>query len=547
MNRLLRSIRPLRSLGWIASLALLAAACDAVPQRDSAGPGAAPNADVDVVVHGSRITPIFLSRSKSNPDPAVPHAPAAQGKQLRWELLDASGNVIDSGFAADPRVMRAEAAGAAEIEASQVDGKAGVLHLTMSGAGGTLRVSQPGAGGWVALGETAIAPLPPDGERSAALVDLSTDLIGDVQTLVDHGDPSTRARILVVPEGYTENEMDKFHEDAKRMADKLGSIGQYVDYWDGFNIYMQDIRSRDSGVADPKTGFNPTTAFEVTFGDDASAPRRCVLYDHSVEAPVLAAVEQLRQKIHADALVVLANADEYGGCASPANKLVVLTRNDASPDVLAHELGHSLFGLGDEYGGNSCNYTPSSPNLTSDLNAIPWKSMLTTSQLPTDPATSAADAVGAFDGAGYCDHGIYRPSHECMMRSLGHAFCPVCAAEMKAFFQQRGFVSGGGSGGDPGGGGSGGDPAATTVTIHNQTGTGLFARCPRQPGAGCSDWTWMAAGDTAQVDTSDPNLGVYIDNSTVGPVDVAFSWRLVYAGSKEISVYANANDPLSSP
>src|ERR1044071_7192706 len=111
---------------------------------------------------------------------------------------------------------------------------------------------------------------------------------------------------------------------------------------------MQDIRSAESGVADPKTGFNPVSAFEITFGDDAWAPRRCTFYDGSVEAPVLAAVEQLRQKIQADTVVVLANADEYGGCASPANKLVIMTRNSAAADVLAHELGHSMFNLADE-------------------------------------------------------------------------------------------------------------------------------------------------------------------------------------------------------
>jgi hypothetical protein len=526
-------MRPENLLRSFAPITLFAlAACQAVPDRGDTGSGPAPDVDVQVVLHGSRITPIFLSRSKSNREPGAPDLPMEQGKNLRWELLDGSGDVLDESFVADPRAMRSEGLGVADGGPAEVAAPAGVLRLTMSGAGGTLRILEPQGAGWAAVGESEIEPLPDDGERSEALVDLSKDVIGDVRTLVDHGDPAVRARILIVPEGYTEAELPKFHEDAAAMAEKLATIGQFADYWDGFNIYMQDIRSKESGVADPKTGVNPTTAFEVTFGDDGWAPRRCTFYDTSVEAPVLAAVESLRQKTHADTVVVLANVDEYGGCASPANKLVIMTRNAASPDVLAHELGHSLFGLADEYGGNSCNYTPHSPNLTSSLSAIPWKEMLTTSQLPTSAATAADDTVGAFDGGGYCDHGIYRPSKECMMRSLGHAFCPVCAAEVRAFFEERGYIEG---------------AAGATLTLHNQTGTGLFARCPREPGAGCSGWTWMSAGASVIIETSDPQMGFYIDNSTVGAVSVPFSWRMLSPHSTEVAIHANAADPLSPP
>jgi hypothetical protein len=528
-NHLLRSLAP------IALFALAAAACNAVPDREDIVSGPTPDADVQVVLHGSRITPIFVSQAKGNVDADAPQTPLGPGKKLRWELLDQQGDIVDEGLALDPRVMRSEALGGAEQDSADVETGTGVLRLTMSGGGGTLRILEPEGTGWAEVGEVHIDPLPAGGERAQALVDLSTDVIGEVQTLVDHGDPSVRARILIVPEGYTEAELPQFHQDAANMAAKLATIGQFADYWDGFNIYMQDIRSAESGVADPVTGVNPTTAFEVTFGDDGWAPRRCTFYDTSVEAPVLAAVESLRQKTGADAVVVLANAEEYGGCASPANKLVIMTRNAAAPDVLAHELGHSLFNLADEYGGNSCDYTPTSANLTSSLSAIPWKDMLTTSELPTNPATASDDTVGAFDGGGYCDHGIYRPSKECMMRSLGHQFCPVCAAEVRSFFQKRGYLEGGG------------EAKTTTLTLHNETGAGLFARCPREPGAGCSDWTWMWAGDSVTIETSDPSMGFYIDNSTAGEVSVPFSWRLVTPAATDLAIYANAGDPLSPP
>jgi hypothetical protein len=544
----MRSIR--NAFGSLHLLALAAtvalSACAASPEREDIAISPAPLAEVQLVVSGSNLTVIFVSRAGGAPQAADSHSSHGAAADLQWELLDSTGDVIDSGTTPDPRVMRSEQIEGGAMDSAPIRVGAGVVRLQVKGAGGTLRLLESQGDKWVELGRTKVAALPEDGEHLGALIDLSSDVLGDVVPLVDHGDATKRAKILIVPEGYTEAQLGQFHTDAKNMAEKLSTIGQYADYWDGFNLYMQDIRSKQSGVADPVTGANPVTAFEVTFGDDKGAPRRCTFYDSTVEAPVLAAVESLRKKIQADAVVVLANTDEYGGCASPANKLVIMTRNAAAPDVLAHELGHSLFNLADEYGGNSCNYTPNSPNIAANVGALPWKDLLTTNELPTDPAKATDDTVGAFDGAGYCDHGFYRPSKECMMRSLGHGFCPVCAGQVQAFFQARGLFSGDtGGGGDPGGDTT--VPTSATLTLHNQTGGGLFARCSKEVGAGCSDWTWMWPGDTVSIETSDPGRSFYIDNSTTKDAVVPFSWQLVTPGSTDLSLYANTADPLSPP
>jgi hypothetical protein len=166
-----------------------------------------------------------------------------------------------------------------------------------------------------------------------------------------------------------------------------------------------------------------------------------VFYDGNVQAPVIAALESLRQRVNADLVVILANTSEYGGCAAPWQKLSVITAS-APAALLAHELGHSLFNLADEYQGNSCYYTTSeAANVTKNLNALPWHDLLTTNQIPTNYQSASDHTVGAFEGAAICNHGVYRPVKEnCLMRQLNAPFCPVCEREMHRFFQKRGYV-----------------------------------------------------------------------------------------------------------
>jgi hypothetical protein len=47
--------------------------------------------------------------------------------------------------------------------------------------------------------------------------------------------------------------------------------------------------------------------------------------------------------------------------------------------------------------------------------------------VPTPDIKKYAHVVGAFEGAGYVAKKVYRPVHDCMMRSFNtKEFCPVC-------------------------------------------------------------------------------------------------------------------------
>ncbi len=143
-----------------------------------------------------------------------------------------------------------------------------------------------------------------------------------------------------------------------------------------------------------------------------------------------------------DQIIVVVNDSERGGGGGQ----VAWTTIGGSDwrEVAIHELGHSVFGLADEYDyGGPDAYTdpePTEPNVTKDGNpaTCKWSALVTAGPgnptranpdcTTTDPGPSpvAAGVVGTFEGADYSHCGCYRPVWNCRMRDTSQPFCPVC-------------------------------------------------------------------------------------------------------------------------
>jgi len=120
-------------------------------------------------------------------------------------------------------------------------------------------------------------------------------------------------------------------------------------------------------------------------------------------------------------------------------------------EIALHELGHTAFGLADEYEyyqgcgvdtdrNNHPNSEPAEANVTlnTDRATLKWGRFVATSTpVPTtrnadcaqcDPQASSlpVGTVGLFEGAHYYHCGAYRPEFDCKMRNLGEPFCAVC-------------------------------------------------------------------------------------------------------------------------
>jgi len=151
-------------------------------------------------------------------------------------------------------------------------------------------------------------------------------------------------------------------------------------------------------------------------------------------------------------ILVVVNSSIWGG----AGGTLATTSVAAGWEGIAiHEMGHSAFGLADEYeywagcgvDTTQNDYTgaePGEPNVTKDGNrtTVKWRDLiLATTPVPTtanadctlcDPQPSPAPTgtVGVFEGAKYFHCGLFRPEFNCMMRNLS-GFCAVCRRRIR--------------------------------------------------------------------------------------------------------------------
>ena len=260
-----------------------------------------------------------------------------------------------------------------------------------------------------------------------------------------------RLNITIMGDGFVAAELPGFKADAAGLVDYLTTLKPFDSDFvqSGLAFHRIDVASTDSGAADPVacggTGAAPKTYFNSTFCGDGVI-RRLVTAD---DTRVVAVSDDKVPETHNRVLLV--NSAIYGGSGGSA--VAVVSRSGDWHGVVAHELGHSAFGLADEYqyysgcGSGEVGHDtyaggePAEANVTAntDRKTLKWRRLVAEStKLPTminnDPATCllAADpnaanpVVGAYDGARYFHAGLYRGAYSCMMRNAGQPFCAVC-------------------------------------------------------------------------------------------------------------------------
>lgn len=156
-------------------------------------------------------------------------------------------------------------------------------------------------------------------------------------------------------------------------------------------------------------------------------------------------INSIRQRFAPAAtnVIVLVNDGRFGGCNRGTT--AVFTRS-AGDNTIAHELGHNLFGLGDEYNNDDRNFTGTTAyaNLTetpSNWSNLKWGARVASgTPLPTDPNNLPSGwndntSVGAFEGGGGdFATGIFRPVLRCRMNQNSQPWCPVCGDEIERIF-----------------------------------------------------------------------------------------------------------------
>ncbi len=247
--------------------------------------------------------------------------------------------------------------------------------------------------------------------------------------VLHNGDPSNKVDIVFLPEGYREEDMDEFKKDCSKFAGYLFNTSPYKENKDKFNINGIEAPSLETGTDIPAQHIWKKTLLNTSFYS-LDLDRYLMTTDNK-------SVRDVASNVPYDQIIIIVNTSKYGGGAIYNDYSVVVNNNPFEEYIIVHEFGHGFAFLADEYYTSDVSYNdfypkdaePLEPNITTLVNFdSKWKDLVDPSTpIPTPIEDKYLNKVGAFEGGGYVEKGIYRPCYDCTMKSATvNNFCPVC-------------------------------------------------------------------------------------------------------------------------
>ena len=255
-----------------------------------------------------------------------------------------------------------------------------------------------------------------------------------VTPIVNNGDPATHLDLVVVGDGYTSSQLGTYDQHVRSKVDELFAVEPYRSYKSLFNVWKVDVVSPESGVDNDPYGTYRNTALDMYFYCGGTARLLCV---NETKAKQYAA-----QAPDVDQVLALANTTTYGGAGG--GTATAAGGNASAGQIVVHELGHSIGGLADEYDyGGGTNYT--GPELK-EANASKYnRATQVAYQLKwyrwMGQSTPDGGVIDTFVGCRYYTNGIYRPSDNSIMRTLGRQFNLPGREKMIASFYAKATIA----------------------------------------------------------------------------------------------------------
>lgn len=222
------------------------------------------------------------------------------------------------------------------------------------------------------------------------------------------GDPANRITLVLLGDGYTAGQQDLFRQQADQSWHSLMEIEPFRTYQGFFNIRRVEVVSPVSGIAEGDSkGRKPGTPLGMHFWCEGTARLLCA--DEAATARYAGTGEGPQY------LIALANSTEYGGAGGTG----VTTLSGGSADagrIIQHEIGHTVGDLGDEYDSapNDADY----PNLSTQGADVMLRDHLKWWRWLGAQSPDGGGPVGAYRSA----NGIYRPTDDSVMRTLGGSY-----------------------------------------------------------------------------------------------------------------------------
>jgi hypothetical protein len=323
-----------------------------------------------------------------------------------------------------------EIAGLNRVQVARYEKGEGTLHRKLladealdgkkfTAAGGAVRYADLA----FAPADAGVEPLNPGGTTGVVIWPESVGL-PDIYRLLrgDLAESDRRVKLVIVPDGYRVSDKALMDQNANSLANYLFFTTPFWEHIPFFNIILVYAYSLDSGVDECDCEIVKDTAMGLRFPEEyplcGDFDNRCLNYGNggcdTVSSGNIALAEQRVPGFDAsqgDKTILMANTTRDGGCGG--TRSVYAARTPRSLEVALHELGHTMAGLADEYGGNpSCGHQSSEINTSRKPDGA-WPEWL-------------ADLGDPVEGADYYDLCTYRPIDICKMRSTSFPFCPVC-------------------------------------------------------------------------------------------------------------------------
>ncbi len=296
-----------------------------------------------------------------------------------------------------------------------------------------------------------------------------------VHTILEQGEPAAKVDLLLLGDGYTAAEMEKFRADAERLSDEIFALEPFRSRRGDFNVRAVETPARESGISRPRSGLFREPPLGSSY-NSLDSERYVLTVDDRAWRDAAAAAPY-------DFVLILVNSGKYGGGGIYNLYATAAADSAFSPYLTVHEFGHHFAGLGDEYFTSDVAYEdfhgesvePWEPNITAlgDPERLKWGRLVEEgTPLPTPwnkeefeiasreiqaerrrlraegaaeeeleelfrreraqmtellAASEHAGKVGAFEGASYRPQGLYRPAADCIMFTRDEVgFCPVC-------------------------------------------------------------------------------------------------------------------------
>jgi hypothetical protein len=217
---------------------------------------------------------------------------------------------------------------------------------------------------------------------------------------------------VIIGDGFKKDEIELFHQKAEEFSEYILNYDPVLSMQkNSWNIHIVDLVSKESGADNSNMPNTPTL---VNTGLDS--------YFNCYDIERLLCINQSKVNYivneyfpQFDKVLIIVNSSTYGGAGGD---YATTSIHPEGKKVAIHELGHSFAGLADEYEYGETNPPTNEPqeaNITinNDPNTVKWNKWL------DEPN------IDIFEGGGYVDHGVYRPTLDSLMRTLGQPLYQV--------------------------------------------------------------------------------------------------------------------------